>query len=437
MSQVIFLCTVGGSHQPILTALRELQPAFTCFFCTGDDPATRAHGSRRQIKGTGTPVEVRQRDGSVRKLPNIPTQAGLAEGSYEVCEVPADDLDGAVGAMLAAVAELEHRFPDSTLVADYTGGTKTMTAALVIAALESQRVALRLVTGTRADLTKVHDGSQSGVEVSVEGIRLRRSMAPYLAAWGRFAYGEAARGLAGLPTPRASHLRAELQIARDLSLAFDAWDRFDHAAALELCEVYRRRLGPVFGVSYTFLGILADSENPLRAPARLWDLWLNAQRRAAQSRYDDAVARLYRLIEWTAQWLLAGKGIDTGDIQPAQIPRTLAIAANRDGKYQAGLTAAWELVAHHLSGAPAEFAVKERDHMRDHILARNASILAHGDAPVARPSWDRFSMWVEESLIPVLKFQSQRSGFRMEPSQLPTQPLWWESLSGQRGGAKA
>ena len=61
-----------------------------------------------------------------------------------------------------------------------------MTAALVIAALESEQVALRLVTGTRGDLVKVRDGSETGLAVSAEGIRLRRSMAPYLAAWGRY-----------------------------------------------------------------------------------------------------------------------------------------------------------------------------------------------------------------------------------------------------------
>ena len=34
------------------------------------------------------------------------------------------------------------------------------------------------------------------------------------------------------------------------------------------------------------------------------DLWRNAERRAVQGRYDDAVARCYRMVEWTAQWLL-------------------------------------------------------------------------------------------------------------------------------------
>jgi hypothetical protein len=419
MSETVLLCTVGGSHQPILTALREIQPAYVCFFCTGNDPATGARGSRLQIEGKGKPVESRKADGSVEKLPNIPTLASLAETGFEVREVPADDLDGAVRIMLDAIAELAERFPDAPVTADYTGGTKTMIAALVMAALESERVGLRLVTGARGNLVSVHDGSQASLEVSAEGIRLRRAMAPYLAAWGRYAYGEAAEGLSRLPVPRTARLRNELQAARDLSRAFDAWDRFDHADAFSICEVYRPRLGPVLGSSLKFLSILSAPDDPRRAPARLWDLWLNAQRRGAQGRYDDAVARLYRLIEWTAQLLLAGKGIDTSDLKPEQLPAGMSVTPGRGGKLQAGLFAAWELVAHHLSGIAAEFATGERDHMLDHLLARNASILAHGETPVERTAWERFASWVEGALLPVLTEEAKRAGLRMVPEQLP------------------
>jgi len=148
-----------------------------------------------------------------------------------------------------------------------------MTAALAISALERPGVELRLVTGARADLVKVHDGTQSSGIVGVEGIRLRRGMAPFLAAWDRFAYGEAAAGLAALPTPRDPKLRAELQIARDLSRAFDAWDRFDHPAARDQLEVYRSRLGRAAAPWFNVLKHLAAApEEARRTPARLWDL---------------------------------------------------------------------------------------------------------------------------------------------------------------------
>jgi CRISPR-associated protein (TIGR02710 family) len=429
MPQSILLCTVGGSHQPILTAIRELQPVFVLFFASGRDQATGQPGSMVTITGKGHPVEVRRGGEVIEHLPNIPTQAGLAADQFQAVEVPTDDLDQAVSAMTTAIAEIAERFPQARLIADYTGGTKTMTAALVMAAIDSDRVELQLITGHRANLIKVQDGSQAGLAVSAEEIRLRRAMRAYLNAWDRFAYGEAAVGLMRLPLPRDSALRGDLQIARSLSQAFDAWDRFDHAEASALLEVYRPRLGNEAGaaVGPLFLALKhlnAAADSPQRTPARLWDLWLNAQRRAAQGRFDDAVARAYRLLEWTAQWLLAGQGILTGDLRPEQIPAGVPIPANPDGKRQAGLRNAWELAAHHLGGEVAAFVEAERSHMLDQLTKRNYSILAHGDRPIARADWEAFGGWMEGALIPLLGAQAAREGLKKRAPQLPRQPLW-------------
>ncbi|CRI66796.1 conserved hypothetical protein [Thiocapsa sp. KS1] len=424
MSDVILICTVGGSHQPILTALNECRPSHTLFVCSGTDPATGRPGSSAMVVGKDKPIEVRRGD-SVERLANLPTLAGLTEGQWEYVEVPPDDLDAAVAIIIRNTLDLRRRFPGARFVADYTGGTKTMTAALVISGLELDGIELKIVTGARANLVKVHDGSQSGLSIDVEGIRMRRAMAPYLAAWGRFAYGEAAEGLAGLSAPRDPLLRAELQISTGLSRAFDAWDRFDHRAALEQMEVYRQRIGSNAGPWLNAVKLLvASPDDPKREPARLWDLWLNAQRRATQARYDDAVARLYRLIEWTAQWLLMTKGIRTGDVQASEIPPTMQMHPTANGKFKAGLRDAWELAAYHLDGPVRTFVEDEREHLLDHLVRRNASILAHGDRPIDRSDWDAFSQWAEAALIPLLRSEATRVGLKNLCPQLPTAPLW-------------
>jgi CRISPR-associated protein (TIGR02710 family) len=237
--------------------------------------------------------------------------------------------------------------------------------------------------------------------------------------------------LDALRRPRDGSLRAELQIARALSRAFDAWDRFDHAAASEQLELYRQRLCQDAAVArrviplFTALKPLcAEPDHPQRTPARLWDLWLNAQRRAAQGRYDDAVARGYRLLEWTAQWLLATKGVDTSDLHAEQIPESLTIAANPDGKRQAGLRNAWALAAHHLGGAVQTFVEAEGSAMLDHLKRRNYSILAHGDQPIARADWEAFHQWLEAALIPLLQAQAAGVGLKRLAPQLPQQPIW-------------
>ncbi|MFP4063228.1 MAG: TIGR02710 family CRISPR-associated CARF protein [Halochromatium sp.] len=429
MSETILLCTVGGSHQPILTAIRECAPTFVQFFASGTDATTGRAGSISTITGKGTPVEVRRGAEVIERLPNIPTQLGLAPAAFDAQEIPSDDLDQAVTLIATTIEGLRQRFPGAALVADYTGGTKTMTAALVMVAVEAQDIALQVITGPRADLLKVSDGSQAGLAVGVEGIRLRRGMRPFLDAWQRYAYGEAADGFGQLPLPRDGQLRAELQLARGLSRVFDAWDRFNHAAAEQELELYRQRLGQeagaVIGPLFTALKELnAAPDSPKRTPARLWDLWLNAQRRAAQGRYDDAIARGYRLLEWTAQWLLGTQGIDTSDLRSEQIPDSLPIAANPDGKRQAGLRNAWALAAHHLGGEVQTFVDAEGSHMLDHLKKRNYSILAHGDQPIAKADWQAFGGWIEAALIPLLHTQAARAGLKRLAPQLPQAPFW-------------
>lgn len=425
MSDRILICTVGGSHQPIVTSIRELEPGFVCFLCTDRDPGTGQPGSRIQVEGKGNVIKVRPGDPDPT-LPNIPAQTDLAADRYEVRTLPADDLDAAFSVIAGAIVELRKRFPNTRLIADYTGGTKTMTAALVMAALETPDVELRLVTGARANLVQVHDGTQLGVPAVVEGVRLRRAIAPYLSEWTYFGYGAAAAGLAQIPVPHDPALRAELQIARDLSAAFDAWDRFDHRAALARLDLYRPKIGSRAGLMLKFLEMLCLGDDDQRKePARLLDLWLNAQRRAVQGRYDDAVARAYRLLEWTAQWLLRTRaGIDTSDVPSDKVPEGMALRPSREGRLQAGLYEAWRLAAFHLEGVPRDFARTEDKRLLDHLKARNASILAHGYLPIDAETWRRFHGWMEQAFIPMLRQAAGEAGVRMEPPQLPIAPIW-------------
>ncbi len=202
----VLLCTVGGSHQPILRAIKTAAPRHVCFFCTNRDPETGKSGSITQITGTGKVIKAGYNDENPT-LPNIPTQAGLDDHGFEHHIVPADNLDGAYDAMRRAADELAQRFPGAQLVADYSGGTKTMTAALVCTALERDDMELQLVAGARADLVRVRSGTEQVMTASVARLRLERAMRPYLAAWRRCAYHEAAEGRAGLYPDYRRHPR--------------------------------------------------------------------------------------------------------------------------------------------------------------------------------------------------------------------------------------
>ena len=420
--KTLLICTVGGSHQPILKAITELQPDFVSFICTGQDPETGRPGSDRQITGQG--LVISETFGAEPSLPNIPAQAGLQDDQVSLCRVPSDDIDAAFTCISKEIIRLQALFPEANLVADYTGGTKSMTAALVIAALDTENIELQLVTGARANLRKVENHSEYAVNASVNGIRLTRRMQPYLQAWRRYAYDEAAEGLGRIRPPRNTSLRSHLNRACNLSRGFAAWDRFDHATALRFLSPYRTKIGKSLGLHLKALSMLNEDNPARREPLQLFDLWLNAQRRAAQGRYDDAVARVYRLIEWTAQWQLRiHQDILTADVPEEKIPASIQLSKNRDGKYQAGLFQTWQLVGELLENPAAEFIQTNNNKMLDHLLIRNRSILAHGFSPIDQEKWISMFHWMQQGFIPMLVMLAKQDAeirFDIERLQLPS-----------------
>ena len=410
----LLLCTVGGSHRPILKAIESAAPRYVCFFCTNRDPETGKPGSVTEVSGNDKNPT----------LPNIPTQAGLDDDGFEVRIVPADDLDGAYAVMRDTAAGLAERFPGTRLVADYSGGTKTMTAALVCAALERDDMELQLVAGARADLVRVRDGTEHVMSASVARLRLDRAMRPYLDAWRRFAYHEAAEGLDGIRIAADTAGGARLRLARALSRLLARWDDFDHVGALDLADDYASRVAPSYPKMLPTLRCLTRETDQRYDPVRLWDLWRNAERRASQGRFDDATARVYRLIEWTAQWQLRiTLDADTADFPRELLPGRADAYPDRDGRIRLGLWHAWQVVGERLQGPARELIAAHGNELRNLLSARNDSILAHGFCPLRMCDWEQISGWMRDRFLPVLRHLSEESGLRNFPEQLPTKAL--------------
>ena len=414
------ICTVGGSHEPIVKAIQALKPDHVCFVCSGDDPATGNKGSYTQITGKGNVIKANFGDDKPT-LPNIPAQVDLQEDQFAVLRVQPDSLDDIYRAL---VDWLRTRERDAErIVADYTGGTKTMSAALVAFALD-EGIELQLVSGSRSNLVKVESGAEYVMPAAVEQSRFRRQLERAMDAWERHAYDETAFLLENIQPPADPALRGEYERAIDISRAFAAWDRFDHVSAQRVLSRYRPRLGRHWG---PLLGALDMMLKEGRGePLRLFDLWRNAERRATQGRYDDAVARIYRLLEWSAQWILQSAGIETKDVPPEKIPAGVALTKNREGKYQAGLFAAWTLAAVYGGEVVAEFWRSQKESMLDLLQSRNHSILAHGFEPISDNEWQDFARWAEEKLLPLLLAISANDPWRIK--ELPPQlPRWLEA----------
>lgn len=414
----VLVCTVGGSHEPIVKAILGTRPHYVYFVCTDRDPTSNKPGSRTQIEGKGSVIK-RHLSDQTPSLPNIPTQVGLEAGTYETVIVRADDLDGIFQRLDSLFSRLVSEDNDRRIIADYTGGTKSMTAGLVLAGLEHPEVELQLVTGSRPDLREVQRGTERPLGTEVERLRVERRLRQALRTWQRFAYEEAVTTIDAIGPVRDTHLHSLLVQAKSISSAFAAWDRFDHDKSRQTLDGFRAVLAPHGYITYfDTLSGLADRKS--RDFVLLLDLWRNAQRRAAQGRYDDAVGRCYRLLEASVQWILHHEaGIDTADVPSEKIPEGFALTANAGGRCQVGQRQAWQLAACCVGGRIADFYQSQERRMLSLLQNRNSSILAHGWTPVAQTAWQSWARWIEEVLLPLLLEWGESIGITDLPPQLP------------------
>ena len=129
---------------------------------------------------------------------------------------------------------------------DYTGGTKTMTSALVLAASMYDEINLQFMAGQRKDLSQVVSGTENPTEMSRALLGFAQGFATARAFTNKRNYGAALGVLkqlsidleqfkmAKVKAPKAWRMRLD-QWIRWLTI-IDLWDRFDHRLAFRKLE---------------------------------------------------------------------------------------------------------------------------------------------------------------------------------------------------------
>lgn len=431
---IILIASVGGSPQPIRSAIRDLRPAFVLFVASesvGDRP-----GSAAEVPAILEPVQA----------PSLP---------HDILTVPPDEPQTIFLRLRERIAQLRRTWPEARLVFDYTGGTKSMTGALFQCGIATPGAEVQFMLGDRRDLQKVADGTERPAPIAIEWLIAERVELSLRRAWASYDYASAKIGAEALlaehrrdQTPQhAEHARKRLSLLKELSHAFDLWDRFQHDdAANELGRPLKRtEIRQDAMAARTLDEYRALAERCARSePARLLDLVRNAERCAARGRYDDAVARLYRLVEWTAQWRLKAKhGIDSSNVDWSRFTEAeLRTAKLEDQKSRSashrkpnlgGLERTLSALrvkepegplARWLCGTvPGTDKTGEHVLLRELIPIRNKSLLAHGEAPVTERAWEQWSklcaLWCDHVLFPLLRDAGEPAEL---PPQLPSDP---------------
>lgn len=141
----------------------------------------------------------------------------------------------------------------------------------------------------------------------------------------------------------------------------------------------------------------------------LIDLLHNAKRRVDAERYDDALARLYRVVELISQVLLLSYGIDDNEekikfydlkkLLKKQDISTYARKSDRHGIVRIGLRYKFML----LEDLGMKGAAGWYNKIQQYIMVRNDSILAHGLTPVSgeltQDMWNEVRNIIKEACI--------------------------------------
>ncbi len=411
--RVLFL-SVGGSDQPLRSSLRECRPDHVVFVVSdGSD------GSESSVAVVETLYE--------------------AEGcpkSHEILKVPPDDPDQALAKIEPKLTRTANSGAQITV--DYTGGTKSMTSAMVLAATSCEGIRLQFMAGIRRSLDQVEDGTEQPLDIPTGLIGLSQSFRTLRELIGRRNYGAAHSMLRemdssfnqlGRRVPRG--WRRRVGEWKKWVAIFDEWDRFNHKDAwnklqsgLESGEkhaVWFEKDGPQY---LTGLQELAESRN---SPSYelLEDLWLNAKRRASLGLHDDAIARLYRLMEACVQTRLKiDHGIDTANVRLKDLPPDLRRKhgnGDRSMCIKLPLSDSVELLKsldpndelHKVMETTPQGQAPEWQ--RD----RNQSILAHGFTPLGPGHWRAAHSWFQQRSKILWKSRLPRFPYEQFPNRLP------------------
>jgi CRISPR-associated protein (TIGR02710 family) len=403
--------TVGGSCHPIITSIKENKPDKVYFICSDDTPT--AKGSYVTVIGEGC---VCGSDIDSPDEPNILTQVGYPKETSSLYEIEKvknfDDINECYQVSIKLLAKIREKNPDAQIIADYTGGTKSMSCGLAAAAMDIGNVAIGLVKGERSNLVQVQNGTER-VRLTYSNTRFVDNMFKTVKRFLEKFYFKSATELLenccampGIPEETDREIGKYITLAR----AFDAWDSFDHKRTWQLlsgCRPFlQRKIMFLEAVIWSRARIDEDFSTNLLAQFSkspkghgyeiVEDLLLNAERRGTQGHFDDACARLYRTLELLVQARLRYEhSISTGDVDLSKLPSALQGKyenwKDSKGKVKLPLLQSYELLAEiSPQDTLANVYQKYKDRLRDSLEFRNYSFAAHGFRTIGEGDFQNF-----------------------------------------------
>lgn len=369
--------TVGKTDEPIVKVLME-HPIKMAFFLTSGESKMERIIALTEEKGAERCVE------TVKDAENI-----------HECYLASKRLFEKAGA----------KTEPQNILLNYTGGTKAMTAAAILAASDFGISSIYVGGEQRDGAGRVISGFEKIVrKEDTKKILLIEEKRNALYFFNNGQYETAERIAKEAASNAADNIKEALDLMARLASVYAQWDLFKHNQSdefgfiLKKIEAYVEKTGvelvnvQQLRQNVEFYVILSKIENT-KPRELVADLFYNARRRLDAGRYDDAVARFYRCLELLAQSTLIEKyGIDTSHLHQEQIPPNLNFPK---GTNQIALTDSYKLLVSLKDPVGRSYQSHEAG-LRENLFSRNMSILAHGSNPIKQKTAEKFCEILEQ-----------------------------------------
>lgn len=289
------------------------------------------------------------------------------------------------------IEELVRRgFVLNKMAVDYTSGTKAMSAALVSAALSKKIGSILYVYGERGEGGRVKSGTERRSSLSPNKIFSEDTLKKAIDYFNSYRY-LTCKELLETSDFHPDH-KQKANLLLQLATIFGFWDKFDFVSAFETLRKIDDELLKVFQLKNKFENYYKPMLNNLKSEResynKILDLVGNANRRAIEGKYDDAIARLYRALEMLGQLEFQKEfHCSTSDVIIDKIPEKLRenikfkYLDKKSNKIKIPLFGTYDILAD--SDNEIGLLFRENwDKIQRLISLRNESILAHGNVPL-------------------------------------------------------
>jgi CRISPR-associated protein (TIGR02710 family) len=411
----------GGPNNPVWEALaftvRERQPNRILWLCSQQTKEETLPKVKRAIRDL-LPQDPRD--------PRPASESSTTETSVAVCDDPSN-VERLYSEYSRLIGDMRREMPDARIEVDYTSGTKAMSAAAVLAGIAHAVDCLHYAVGPYDETGRV---TKTERLVSINPIApVIDQQIGELGRLFNLTEFDAVRQQISAIRHRAQEPQQHRRLnSLDLlAKAYSLWDRFDWSGALHILRDADRKES--VRESGWDTGMLQQQAKHLYAcntwnsANRLTDLLANAQRCISRGRFDDAVARLYRLTEYIGQVRFAkqfeiNKENPTSNVSLEKLKRRAPQAASEhesesrqsgnEKVVNLGLRATIDVLAEvgdpvgqlakRLYDPPDPSRPEKKGPLGELLDRRNESLLGHGNQPVSKDIAEQLATQVEKIL---------------------------------------